>query len=124
MLNQLKTNNVKKAISILNSGTDIDNQLKNFYKHFDHAFLAMYPDFIHRINSLVKPDSQFDESQTELTTSLRIYALLLLGVTDGAGIADLLHISSQTIYNYRLRIRRNAIKGDKSFDEDVAKLYQ
>ena len=124
LLNQLKTNNVKMAISILNSGTDIDNQLKNFYKHFDHAFLAMYPDFIHRINSLMKPDSQFDESQTELTTSLRIYALLLLGVTDGAGIADFLHISSQTIYNYRLRIRRNAIKGDKSFDEDVAKLYQ
>ena len=72
----------------------------------------------------MKPDSQFDESQTELTTSLRIYALLLLGVTDGAGIADFLHISSQTIYNYRLRIRRNAIKVDKSFDEDVAKLYQ
>lgn len=123
LLNQLKTNNVRKAISILNSGADIDNQLKDFYQHFDHAFLAMYPDFIHRMNTLLKPDCQLDESQEGLTTSLRIYALLVLGVTDGAGISDFLHISSQTIYNYRLRMRRNAINGDKRFDEDVAALY-
>lgn len=123
LLNQLRTNNVRKVISILNSGTDIDVQLKNFYQHFDHAFLSMYPDFIHRMNTLLKPDCQLDESMTELTTTLRIYALLLLGVNDGAGIADFLHISSQTIYNYRLRMRRQAINGDKRFDEDVAHLY-
>ena len=80
LLNQLKVNNIRKAIEILKSGADIDEQLKNFNQHFDHAFLAMYPDFIHRVNTLMKPDSQFDETQSELTTQLRIYALLILGV--------------------------------------------
>lgn len=123
LLNQLKTNNIRKAIRTLDSTSDIDGQLKHFYKHFDHAFLAMYPDFIHKINTLVKPELQFDEKQTELTTSLRIYALIVLGVTDSVGIADFLHLSSQTVYNYRLRMRRCAINDEKKFDDDVINLY-
>lgn len=121
--NLLKANSVRKAIRLLESNAVIDNQLKSFYQHFDHAFLAINPEFIHRINSLLRPECRFDETQTELNTSLRIYALLVLGITDSVGIADFLHLSSQTVYNYRLKMRRCALGDEKQFDDDVINLY-
>lgn len=123
ILNQLKTNNVRKAIRALDSTADVDGQLKHFYHHFDHAFLALYPDFIQRMNTLVRPECRFDEKATELTTSLRIYALVVLGITDSVGIADFLHLSSQTVYNYRLKMRRCSATDEKKFDDDVINLY-
>lgn len=123
LYNMLKSNNVRKAIRLLDSNTVIDGQLKHFYTHFDHAFLAMYPDFIQRMNSLVRPEYRYDEKQTELSTPLRIYALLVLGVTDSVGIADFLHLSSQTVYNYRLKMRRCALGDEKQFDDDVMRKF-
>lgn len=123
LYNMLKSNNVRKAIRLLDSNTVIDGQLKYFYTHFDHAFLAMYPDFIQRMNSLVRPEYRYDEKQTELSTPLRIYALLVLGVTDSVGIADFLHLSSQTVYNYRLKMRRCALGDEKQFDDDVMRKF-
>jgi cell division protein FtsB len=123
LYNMLKSNNVRKAIRLLDSNTVIDGQLKHFYTHFDHAFLAMYPDFIQRMNSLVRPEFRYDEKQTELSTPLRIYALLVLGVTDSVGIADFLHLSSQTVYNYRLKMRRCALGDEKQFDDDVMRKF-
>lgn len=123
LVNLLKTNNIRKAIRTLDSSSDVDGQLKLFYKHFDHAFMALYPDFIQRMNGLMKPESRFDESMTELTTSLRIYAFVVLGITDSVGIADFLHLSSQTVYNYRLKMRRSALGDEKKFDDDVINLF-
>ena len=114
---------MRKVIRLLDSNTVIDGQLKHFYTHFDHAFLAMYPDFIQRMNSLLRPECRCDETQTELSTPLRIYALLVLGVTDSVGIADFLHLSSQTVYNYRLKMRRCALNDEKKFDEDVLRKF-
>lgn len=123
LYNLLKSNNVRKVIRLLDSNNVIDEQLKHFYTHFDHAFLAMYPDFIQRMNSLLRPECRCDASQTELSTPLRIYALLVLGVTDSVGIADFLHLSAQTVYNYRLKMRRCALNDEKKFDEDVLRKF-
>ena len=43
----------------------------------------------------------------ELTTVLRIYALIRLGITDTATIAALLHCSIRTVYNYRSFTQRH-----------------
>jgi len=56
-----------------------------------------------------------------LTTELRIYALIRLGVKESAEIANLLFYSPQTIYNYRSAIKNRAINKD-TFDEDIQKL--
>lgn len=123
VLNQLKTNNVRKAIRTMSSNAGVDDQLRRFYLHFDHAFLRMYPDFIRRLNTLVSRESRFDENMTELSTSLRIYALMVLGIADSVGIADFLHLSAQTVYNYRLKMRRMSAVGEKEFDDKVTSLY-
>lgn len=54
---------------------------------------------------------------------MRIYALLSLGITDSVSIAEFLHYSPQTIYNYRLRVRHCACIPEKDFAATVAAMY-
>ena len=56
-----------------------------------------------------------------LTTELRIYALIRLGIKESSEIADLLFYSPQTIYNYRSAVKNRAINKD-SFEADIAKI--
>ena len=57
-----------------------------------------------------------------LTTELRIFALIRLGVTDSNAIARFLGYSLATVYNYRSRMKNRA-KGDKeSFEQQVMNL--
>ena len=60
-------------------------------------------------------------SEHALTTDLRIYALMRLGVTNSQEIATLLFYSTQTIYNYKTAIKNRAKQRD-TFDEDFNRL--
>lgn len=122
LANLLRTNSIRSAMNKLESNTYTDDQLKLFYQSFDNALLSMYPDFVHRLNTIFTSDNQVDETVKSLTTPLRICALIMLGINDCVGIAEFLHLSSQTVYNYRLKMRRNSIN-EKKFDELVGKLY-
>lgn len=57
-----------------------------------------------------------------LTTELRIYALVRLGVNESVEIATLLFYSPQTIYNYRTALRKRAINPE-TFEDDVRALH-
>ena len=52
---------------------------------------------------------------------LRTFALIRLGVKKTTDIADLLFLSSQTIYNCRSLVKNKAINKD-TFDDDVLQL--
>ena len=123
VVNLLKVHQINKVMRMFDSHEYIEEQLKQFYTHFDHAFLRMYPDYIRRINRLIKVENRFDEQRENLTTALRVYALMVLGVTDSVRIAAFLHLSSQTVYNYRLKMRRFSAIGEKAFDEAICHLY-
>ncbi len=43
-----------------------------------------------------------------LNTELRIFALIRLGISDSTRIAVLLRYSVQTIYNYRLKMKKRS----------------
>ena len=101
----------------------IRNTMEEFVQQNIDAVLRMYPDYIRRINRLIKVENRFDEQRENLTTALRVYALMVLGVTDSVRIAAFLHLSSQTVYNYRLKMRRFSAIGEKAFDEAVCHLY-
>ena len=116
-----KMENAKKTLS---SSVDTEEYLQNFYKQFDKAYLSTHPDFLERFNMLMKPDKQIIMSSSDtLTPELRIYALVSLGIADSVSIADFLHYSTQTIYNYRLKIRHNSCIPEKDFADAVAKMY-
>jgi hypothetical protein len=95
---------------------------KEFFLHFDTAFLTLYPDFIRSFNALLREDAQIKlERGDKLNTELRIYALIRLGVKDSSTIATLLFYSPQTIYNYRSAVKNRA-KDKERFEEDVMEL--
>lgn len=56
-----------------------------------------------------------------LTTELRIFALIRLGITDSAKIAGFLRYSITTIYTYRSKLKNRSLCRD-NFEEEVMKI--
>ena len=54
-----------------------------------------------------------------LTTELRIFALVRLGIDASAKIAQLLRFAPNTIYNYRAQIRNAALTDKDEFERQV-----
>lgn len=122
--NLIAAGNVSKAKRELSSDADEEKYLAHFYEQFDETFLLAHPDFPERFNALLRPEAQIPLSgEGVLTPTQRIYALVSIGITDSLSIADFLHYSSQTIYNYRLRARHSAAIPEKEFSATVAEMY-
>ena len=90
---------------------------------FDSAFLQLFPDFVSDFNALLRPEERIELSEpTKLNTSLRIFALIRLGIEDSGKIADFLHYSVNTIYNYRARIKNGALEDRDNFEQHVKEI--
>lgn len=95
----------------------------DFYRNFDSAFLKLFPDFVTDFNSLLRPDRQVSVSADgSLGTSLRIFALIRLGIDDSSRIAGFLHYSVNTIYNYRAKIKNSAKEDRGDFERRVKEI--
>lgn len=100
-----------------------DAELKNFYKTFDTSFLSLYPTFVEEFNALLREDSRVKVKDGELlSTELRIFALIKLGITQSSHIASLLRYSVNTIYNYRAQVKNAALENRENFEETVRKI--
>lgn len=93
----------------LSSSKLMKQELDNFYNMFDTAFLKIYPNFVEEFNMLLREEERIVlPKDALLNTELRIFALIRLGITDSTRIAVLLRYSVQTIYNYRLKIKKRS----------------
>ncbi|MBJ2183380.1 MAG: hypothetical protein JFR38_02585 [Muribaculaceae bacterium] len=109
-----KTNDVKQE---LKSSDAIDKEVKVFYDTFDRTFLSLFPSFVDEFNRLLMPEEAIvPKKPGTLTTELRIFALIRLGISDSDKIAKFLRYSLTTIYNYRTKVRNKAA-GDRSLLE-------
>ena len=119
---KIKANQTTDLLKSLNTRKMEEDEAQMFYNRFDKAFMELYPGFVTELNKLLLPESQLEVPTTHtLTTEIRIYALMRLGVTDSQEIATLLHYSTQTIYNYKSGMRAKAINRD-TFESDVNRL--
>ena len=97
--------------------------LEAFYEQFDKAFLRLFPDFIEKFNALLKPEARVEvKKEGRLTTTLRIFALIRLGITDSSKIALFLHYSVNTIYNYRAQIKNGVLDNREGFEKQIAEI--
>ncbi len=97
-----------------------EKDLNDFYQLFDTSFLNLFPNFVSDFNSLLKPDFRIEiPDMNELNTTIRIFALIRLGIEDSSKIAEFLHYSVNTIYNYRAQIKNGAIGNREDFERDV-----
>lgn len=112
-----------EVIEEVKSTDFMDKELKEFYKNFDRSFLRLYPDFVNEFNNLLMDDEKITLKKDELlNTELRIFALIRLGIDNSARIAELLHYSANTIYNYRAKIKNKAKVSRNDFENRVKKI--
>lgn len=107
----------------IEAGLAADDDIVQFYKMFDQAFINIYPDFVAKFNSLLADGAEIvPRGDDILTPELRIFALIKLGITESSRIASLLHYSANTIYNYRAKIKNRARGSRDNFEEAVRAL--
>lgn len=122
VIRKIKANQQNELLSILSSSKRSTEESQNFFSHFDKIFLSLYPSFVNELNTLLMPEAQIQPTEdNELTPTLRVAALIRLGVTESAKIAGLLSYSPQTIYNYRSTLKNSAIDKEH-FEENLQKL--
>ena len=119
---QAASGNIEGLHKALRSTSIINDALKEFYHTFDTAFLNIFPDFVAQFNLLFPDGDRIQLKEGEmLNTELRVFALIRLGITDSAKIADFLRCSITTIYTYRSKRKKRALN-PAAFDDDVMKI--
>ena len=122
VIRKIKTNQQNELLSILSSSKRGTEESQNFFSQFDKIFISLYPSFVNELNSLLIPEAQIElKEDNELTPTLRVAALVRLGVTESPKIAGILSYSLQTIYNYRSTLKNSAIDKEH-FEENLQKL--
>ncbi|WP_136480743.1 DUF6377 domain-containing protein [Cognatitamlana onchidii] len=116
------SNKTKSLLELTKSKQLIDNELNIFYENFDKSFLHIYPNFVEQFNNLLKEDKRITIKDSNcLNTELRIFALIRLGISSSSKISKILRYSVNTIYNYRVKVKNNALNRN-DFEDMVKKI--
>lgn len=116
----VKARELNKLLEQMQAGEAYMGEL---YEYFDSAFLKLFPDFVEEFNALLRPEERIVlEDGSRLSTTLRIFALIRLGIEDSSKIAEFLHYSVNTIYNYRAKIKNSAICDREEFEQRVKQI--
>ncbi|GHU71254.1 hypothetical protein FACS189413_12750 [Bacteroidia bacterium] len=114
---------LEELYAALKSSEVIEDELRDFYRHFDATFINLFPNFVEEFNKLLPESEQiYPKHSSELNIELRIFALIRLGITDSAKIAGFLRYSITTIYNYRSKYRNKSLVPNEKFEEEIMKI--
>lgn len=119
----LKARQYDELRAVADSSQFKDSELDELYANFDSAFLHLFPHFVEEFNALLRPEEQVVlPDALRLNTMVRIFALIRLGIDDSSKIAEFLHYSVNTIYNYRARVKNAALSDRDTFEERVKQI--
>lgn len=110
-------------LKLMRSLEQKDSDLNEFYNHFDRTFLGLFPTFVSDFNALLRPECRVVTNRDDrLNATVRIFALIRLGIDDFGKMADILYYSANTIYNYRARTKNGALGSRSDFENEVRQL--
>lgn len=96
---------------------------KSMFVDFDETFLKLFPQFIEKYNELFdEPDPKTAENPKQLTTEMRIFALIRLGITDSERIAKFLNYSVHTINTYKTRVKNRSHVENDQFERRIMEI--
>lgn len=99
----------------------VNGEFENLLNNFDSAFLGIFPDFIEKVNAHMQEEYRFNiPDKAELSTELRILALIRMGITKRQKIAKVLNMSVTTVYSYHSNLQKHSIHNDSSFDKEIS----
>ena len=121
MVNKKMKNKELEELFQISKSTELkEREVEELLVNFDSVFLNLFPNFINDFNALLQPEMQVKPKEdNRLTTEIRIFALIRLGIEDSSKIAEFLHYSVNTIYNYRARIKNGALDNRGQFEARV-----
>ena len=114
----MKTGQYDDVVQLTKSSRLEGDEVKEFYGAFDEMFLSLYPNFIRDFNEMICEEHRMDIDAKSLTPELRVMALMRIGI-EGSSIAEFLHYTPQTVYNYRATIRNMLIIPKEEFEKRI-----
>lgn len=118
-MHSIKLGKYKDASQFLNA-IQIDEQKGQLYNMLDSVFLTMFPNFISSFNALLKKEDQiWPKSGETLNATLRIFALIRLGINEQEAIAKILDYSVSTVYTYKTRVKSRALVPANDFEQRI-----
>jgi len=96
----------------------LSTERENMYAAFDETFLKLFPQFVKKYNDLFEEkDRRQPATETSLTSEMRIFALIRLGITDSERIAKFLDYSVHTVNTYKTRIKNRSVVDNDQFEQ-------
>ena len=95
----------------------LNTERASMYEAFDQTFLKLFPDFVERYNALFEEkDRKLPDNDQSLTSEMRIFALIRLGINDSERIAKFLDYSVHTVNTYKTRIKNRSMVDNEQFE--------
>ena len=99
---------------------NIKNERNELLRGFDTVFLRLFPNFIVQFNALFRDEDRIQLPDDQLlTTELRIFALIRLGIDDSEQISRMLGYSINTIYTYKTRVKNRSLLPNEEFEARI-----
>lgn len=118
----IKLGKYNDANTVLNN-VQIEKEKDQLYDTLDTVFLTLFPNFTSSFNALLKQEDQIWPKPGEmLTATLRIFALIRLGVTELETIAKILDYSVSTVYTYKTRVKAKALVPAEDFERKIMEI--
>lgn len=115
LLKTKKYEQLQKTMKTIEEKVDKKKQLALF----DQMIRTLTPSFPDEFNELLAEEYRtITDPNGELTPTMRIFALVRMGIKDNQQIAQVLGYSFNTIQNYRTRAKNMALNPD-NFEDDV-----
>lgn len=101
----------------------LNKERDNMFNVFDSTFLKIFPGFTEQYNSLF-PESErrTPPRKNALTSEMRIFALIRLGITESERIAKFLKYSVHTVNTYKTRVKNKSLIENDRFEKAIMQI--
>lgn len=117
-INQKLTARQYEDLRNLSKLAKVNKRRESMHESFDKCFLNIFPSFISEYAKLF-PEGYIDPNANSLTSEMRIFALIRLGITDSERISKFLNYSVHTIYTYKTRAKTKSIVDNEEFEKRI-----
>lgn len=104
--------------------SDIRKEKESMHESFDRIFLRLFPDFISKYKELFPEDDakNAESNGHTLTSEMRIFALIRLGITDIGNIALFLNYSVNTVNTYKTKAKNRSLVANEEFERAIMRI--
>lgn len=98
----------------------LNNERKTMFRNFDQTFLALFPHFVQQYNALfAEADRKYPAEEGTLTSEMRIFALIRMGIRESERIARYLGYSVHTVNTYKTRAKNRSQVNNEDFETRI-----